>query len=75
MINKPIYRRLLESIGKAEGEIAASLLLKELAEVFDEFGDEIRDLFADDPEEDAISMGYYYGADWLRSWAEEIDNV
>lgn len=75
MIDKPIYRRLLAAVGQAHGPIAASLLLNELADVFEEFGNEVEQLFKYDSENDDVSKGYYFAESWLRSWAEEIDNV
>jgi hypothetical protein len=74
MIDKPVYRRLLKTVGKAEGSLAASLLLKELATIFEDFAIELEQLYDDHPEDDKISLGYVFAADWCQAWAEEIDN-
>jgi hypothetical protein len=73
MIEKPLYRKIVASVGKAHGPLAAQLVLLELADIFEEFALEIQDLFDEDPENDDISKGYWFAADWCQSWAEEIE--
>lgn len=73
MIDKPIYRRLLAAVGEADGDLALSLTLHELSDIFEEFADELDKLYVDDPEKDNVAKGYLYTASWLNSWALEVD--
>lgn len=77
MIDKPISRQLTDAVGEAHGYLAVSIVLKELAEVFHDFGEELQRLYDDQPELDKYSLGYKYAAGWCESWASEIevDNV
>jgi hypothetical protein len=73
MIDKPIYRRLLAAVGEADGDLALSLALHELSDIFEEFGAEVDKLYLDDPHLNDCSKGYYMAASWLNSWALEVD--
>ncbi len=74
MIDKPIYRRLLNVVGEAHGEVAVALVLEELSRIFEEFALEVQDLYDEDPENDDLSRGYWNASGWCESWAEEIAN-
>lgn len=74
MINKPIYRRLLAAVGEADGDLALSLALHELSDIFEEFAEEVDRLYSNDPENNDLSRGYLYAASWLNSWALEVDH-
>lgn len=73
MIDRPLYRQIKASVGEAHGPLAAHLALLKLAEIFEEFAIEIEDLYEEDPENDKISLGYVYAANWCTAWAEEIE--
>jgi hypothetical protein len=72
MIDKPIYRELQEAVGEAYGPLACQLLLNKLAEVFESFARETEELYDEDPENDIISLGYIFAANWCENWAQEI---
>lgn len=73
MIEKPLYRQIRAAVGEAHGPLAVQLTLLKLAEILEDFAEEVEFLYDEDPENDNISLGYRFAAGWCQAWAEEIE--
>lgn len=72
MIDQPIHRQLQRAVGEAHGPLAVVIVLEELAEIFEEFATEVDSLYEEDPENNDLSLGYRFVANWCQAWAEEV---
>jgi hypothetical protein len=72
MINQPISRQIQKAVGEAHGPLAITIVLEELAGVFEKFAEELDLVFKEDPEDNTYSTGYRFAANWCLAWAEEV---